>query len=202
MPLASRRPACGARRHHQFIRALAVQHHRLVAVQDEACAIALGRGLDAVQFVARIRLAQRRGEQELALRHFGQDRLLLRLAAGEIDQAAAQHHGGEIRFDHDAAAELGHHQHGVHRAAAETPMRLVESHAENAHVGELRPHLVGETLLRGDDRLARLEAVFLADVFLQAVAQLLLFVAENKVHGQSPSTICEMMLRWISFEPP
>ena len=35
-----------------------------------------------------------------------------------------------------------------------------------------------------------------------AVAQLLLFFAENKIHDQSPSTICAMMLRWISFEPP
>ena len=24
----------------------------------------------------------------------------------------------------------------------------------------------------------------------------------SEVHGQSPSTICAMMLRWISFDPP
>ena len=81
-------------------------------------------------------------------------------------------------------------------------MRLVEGHAEEPHLGELRPHLVGKSLRRSDDGLARLETVILADVFLDAVAQQLLFFAENEIHDQSPRTICEMMLRWISFEPP
>ena len=176
------RGAGGARRDDQLVGAGPVQHHRLVSIQHVARAVAFGRGLDAVQLVARIRLAQRGGEQQLALRHFGQDGLLLRLAAGEVDQAAAQDHGRKIRLDHDAAAELGHHQHGVDRGAAEAAMRLVEGHAEQAHLGELRPHLVGKSLRRSDDGLARLEAVILADVFLDAVAQQLLFFAENEIH--------------------
>ena len=36
---------------------------------------------------------------------------------------------------------------------------------------------------------------------IESREELLLF-AELEVHGQSPSTICAMILRWISFDPP
>jgi hypothetical protein len=40
----------------------------------------------------------------------------------------------------------------------------------------------GKSLRRSDDGLARFEAVILADEFLDAVAQHLLFFAENEIH--------------------
>ena len=57
------RATCGARRDDQLVGAGPVQHHRLVAVQHVARAVAFGRALDAVQLVTRVRLAQRGGEQ-------------------------------------------------------------------------------------------------------------------------------------------
>ena len=78
----------GAGGHDEAIRHMAVEHELLAAAQDVAVTRLLRGGGHAVRAMA-VGLLQRERQQQLARRHFGQQRGLLRRAAAEVQYGAA-----------------------------------------------------------------------------------------------------------------
>ena len=96
-----------------------MQHDAFRAVQDPGGAgLARGRG-HVGQVVARLALDMGEGELQLARRDLRHQRAALGARCGAAQQAAAQDDGGEIGFQHQAAAEGFHDQGGFNRAATE-----------------------------------------------------------------------------------
>src|SRR6185437_16634940 len=118
--------AAASRRDDELVGAVAMEDDGLLTVQHVAAAVAGRAGPDIGQRIARAWLAMSEGEHELAFSEAGQQRLLLRGAAGRGDNAAAEHDAGEIRLEHKAAAEGFHDDHALDRRAAETAMLLGE----------------------------------------------------------------------------
>ena len=183
MPIAIPPLAGDARRHQQSIGAVAVQHDALGAIQHPRRAILPRRGGDIGEVVARLPLDMRERQLQLALRDLRQQRLLLRGVAGAPQQSAAQDDGGEVRLQHQAAAERLHHDHRLDRPAAEAAMRFGERQAEQAEFGVLLPDGAAPAVRLGHVLLALLELVLVGDQPIDAVLQQALFVGEVEVHG-------------------
>ena len=117
-----------------------MQHEALLAVDPPGLALAHCARGDIGQVIARPALLLRKGEQQVT-RGDARNQLspqLRRCSAAQ--QPAAEHHGGEIRLQHQRAAERLHHDHGLDRAAAEPAIVFGEGQPEQAELGVLRPH--------------------------------------------------------------
>ena len=106
------------RRDDELFRGVAVQDQSLGAVEHKTAAVAACRGCDIGEVVARLPFGVGEGKAELAGGDFRQYLGLHCLAAAKPDEAAAEHHGGEIGLEHQCAADLFHHDHGLDRPAA------------------------------------------------------------------------------------
>ena len=110
---------------------------------------------------------------------FGQDRLLLRLAAAFRDQRRADHHRGEIRLGDEAAAKGFHQDADLDRAAAEPAKVFADRQRQPAEIGKLFPdrRAEAERLVR---RLAAMVGVVgLVDKAVGTFAQQPLLVAQD-----------------------
>ena len=181
-PFSSRAAAGGAGEHDDVVGGGGVVDHALVAGERPAGAFLGGLERHVGEIVARLALQPGEGELLLAFDHRRQQRLLLRLAAGRGDHAAAQHDGRQERLEHQAFAELLHDDHGLDRAAAVAAILFRERHAEPAQLGELRPVLRQPAAFGRGDLAAILERVLVANEALGAVLQLLLFVGKRQIH--------------------
>ena len=193
--------AGGARADHQLVGAIAMGHDRLGAVQHPALAVMRRRGEHVGQVVAGLALAMCEREFQFALGDLRQQRLLLRGGARQADRRTGQHHCGDVRFDHQRAAELFHDQHGLDRSAAEAAILFSERQPEQAEFGELRPQRRAPAVRLLQVALARLEAVVVRHQAGDAVGQQPLVVGEIEIH-YSLSTAFVRMFFWISFVPP
>ena len=177
-----------AGRDHEQVGAATVQDRALVALEHPAVA---GRGrarAHARQLVARARLGLRKRHLRLAGNQRRQDLLLLGDRPATRDEPAAEADGREVRLDHERLAKRLHHDHHVHRVAAEAAVLRVERHAEDAHLGHGRPHVLAEARGRGDDLGARVEAVAGVQELAQGLGEEPLLVAVLEVHVVPPPT--------------
>ena len=104
-----------------------------------------------------------------------------------LQNRAAQHHAGQIGLHRQAAADLLHHDHRLHRPATIPAMRLGEGQGQNPSLGILSPHrrietgrvfLVGLALVK--IRVAR------GEHFADALFEEQLVVAEIEIHVGGP----------------
>ncbi len=128
-----------ARRHQQAVGGVAVQHQALLAVQHPIARFAPGLGGDMRQLIARLALAMRQRQGELAGGDLGDERRLLLVAAAMADEAAAHDHGREIGFERQRPAERLHDDHRLDRTAADPAIALLEGEPEQAQLGVARP---------------------------------------------------------------
>ena len=173
----------------------------LRSIQHPSRAVTLGGGHDIRQVVARLAFAVREGQLQAALGDRRQDRLLLVRRTRDVQCGSGQHDGGEIRLQHQHAAECLHHQHDFLGAAAEAAVFLGERQAEQAEFGELRPDRGGIALGQRHVALALRETVRVAQHARDALDQQPLVVGWFEVH-YSPNTALVRMFFWISLVPP
>ena len=88
-----------------------------------------------------------------------------------------------IRLDDERAPELLHHDEHVDRTAIEAALRFGNRQREQTEFGERAPMLFIDARLRRDDLLPRIERICLVEITAQRIAELLLFIAESKVHA-------------------
>ena len=182
MPCGLSGRTAGPRRDDQQIGHGTMHDHRLAPVDHPHAARLARGGLDTVQLEARPRLGVREGELHRAVHDSRQQDLALLLAAAQADGAAGQHHGRQVRLDHQRAAERLHHDHRVHAAAAEAAELLGDRHAQQPHRGKPLPGHRAHALARIDDRPALLERVVLGEELLDRVLQQLLLFRVVEVH--------------------
>ena len=150
-------------------------------------ALVLGDGLLHGGVGAGAGLGQGESAQLLAGEQAGQILLLLLLGAELADRPAAQggmggYHdggGGAVLGQLLADADVGH------VAQAGPAVLLGEGDAHHAHLGQLVPGLLGETLVLVHVRSQR-GNLFYAEI-MQHVQNFLLFFFEMKIHNRSPS---------------
>ncbi len=164
---------------------VAVQHDVLLALQRVAALAVGARGGGGVgDVVARLPLLVRQRQRQPALGDGRHQLLEQRLVAGMAQRAAAQHDGGEIGLDDEAAAERLGDDHGLGQPLAEPAVLLGEGHGQQPEVGILLPQggAVALGLLHVAHALAEL-AVAVGEQPLDAVLQLALLVVEIEIHG-------------------
>ncbi len=118
------------------------------------------------------------GKLELAAGDAGKQLGLLGASGSAANQPAAEHDGGEIRFQDQAAAERFHDDHGFDGAAAEAAMLFGKRQAE---LGVLRPGVVAPAAGFGLIFPALLEGVAVGDQAIDAVFEQALFFGEVEV---------------------
>ena len=102
--------------------------------------------------------------------------------AAVFQGTAADHHGGQIGFKHQLAAELLHHNHIVDHAAAKAALTFRKGCAEDAEFfGKGLPRIRRPAVLAADLH-AGVMVVAVQQVTLQRVAQHGLGVVEAEVH--------------------
>jgi hypothetical protein len=106
-------------------------------------------------------------------------------------------------LEHDAAAQLFHHHHGVDGALAQAAVLFGHCEGGQAQLGQLAVGGAVEAA-GGDDGAAALEVVALVHPLAHGVAQLLLVVGKIEIHVLVSSAQHRLatMLRCTSFEPP
>ena len=97
-------------------------------------------------------------------------------------EAAADHHRGQVRLEHQRAAERFHHDRGFHRARAEAAVVFRERQAEQALLRELAPDLAAPAVLFCGVLLALLEVIRVSQQPVDAVFQEALLLGEIKIH--------------------
>ena len=101
----------------------------------------------SLQIVARVLLELREGKGLAAVDDAGDVRGLLFGRAAMAQEAAAEHHGGQIRLQHQRLAQRFHHDHGFDAAGAEAAIVFGERQAEQALLGELAPDALAPAAL-------------------------------------------------------
>ena len=195
-------PAGKPRGHHEFVRAVAVQHQALGAIKDVAAAVAARRYRDVGQIVARLPLDMGERQDEVAARDLRQHICSYRVAGAEPQQSAGEHHGGEIRLKRQSAAQCLHHDHGLNRPAGRPAILLVERQTEQAEFRVTLPHRAAPAAGLLSVAFSRIERIMVGEQTFDALAQQPLFVGQRKIHCQSPRIALAMMFFWISLEPP
>ena len=175
------------RRDDEFLRAVAVQHQALGAVDDETRAIAPRAGGDVGEIVARLPLGVREGDYEIAAGDLRDQFGAHRLAAAEPQKSAAEHHGRQIWLKRQRPADLFHDDHGLDRTAGRSAVGFVERQSEQAEFGITRPQRAAETARFLAVALARLERVVIGKQSLDAMLQKPLLVGQRKVHFTAPN---------------
>ena len=178
-----------------------MRNHRLRPVQHPAGAVALRGRHHIRQVIAGLPLAVCECQLQAALGDRRQQGRLLRRRPGHVQSGPGQHDGGEIRLQHQHAAERLHHQHDFLGAAAEAAILLGERQPEQALFGELRPDGGGIALGQAHIALALSETVRVAQHARHALDQQPLVVGWFEVH-YSPNTALVRIFFWISFVPP
>ncbi|MCY1293848.1 hypothetical protein D9M68_753440 [compost metagenome] len=134
--------ACGAGADHQ-VRGERRAHHRvLVPAQLVAIASARGAGLHVMPAIAAGGFGMRPGGGGLAADDGGQP-LRGQFGAALRQRAAGQHHGAQVRLEHQVAAELFHHDHVLGSAAAQPAERLGKARAQDAEVARKGTPAIG-----------------------------------------------------------
>ncbi|MCY1424367.1 hypothetical protein D9M71_401070 [compost metagenome] len=153
-----------------------------MAAQHVSVAIAPRAGFDVVQAMTAASLALRPGDAYVA-GHDGRNDPFGHLAAGALEQATSEHHGGQVRLQHQGTAEGFHDDLVLDRTAAKTAEGFGECGGENAQLaGEGLPALGTPALRRTHGRHALVEAVLLVQIAREHVAQHLLLIAESEIH--------------------
>ncbi len=164
--------AAGACQHQNTVRLIAVEHHGLATVQNEAAALLAGLQRGVLRREHTLLFVHRQRQLQVA-RH--QVRQIAGTAGrvGAAQDAAAQHHRGQVRRGHPAATQFFQQDHGFHQAGAQAAVVLVERQRQPSQFGELPPK--GLRLVPALHKTAR------------AVGQHLLLIAQGKIHPRSPS---------------
>ena len=186
-----------------------MHHNGLLAGECPSAALLRSARGDIEQFVARLALAEGDSQLQSTTRDLFQQRVL---ATCELQRLGAQH-GRLIRLDDQPSTQFLHDHQQVHRTAVETALCFGHGQRSQTQFGQRIPMGLGHPFRRVHHLLARLKTVVLVDEAAHCIGQLLLFVGEREIHvclryvfcrrfAQTPRIICEMMLRWISFDPP
>ncbi|MDT4858071.1 hypothetical protein FQZ97_925220 [compost metagenome] len=122
-------------------------------------------------------------QPQLAHGHPRQQRGALVGVAQLLEQAGAMHLGVQVGLQAQVAAQLGHHQHAVHPAAAQAAVLFGQRHRAQSQLAELLPERRAEALRAAMEVLALLEAVVVPGQAGHRVLQHLLLFAEVEVHG-------------------
>ena len=170
----------------RWVRVGRADHHGLVAVDDIARAVLLGRGLQVAPGVAALGLGIGEGEDGVARDDLA-DQLVGAGRLAVLEEAAADHHGGQVGLHHQGLTQLLHDDHVVGGPAAQAALVLGERGAQDAEfVGEGLPDLRPPAGLGLQRRAALVEAVVVGQVAGDGVAQHRLFFGEAEVHRSSP----------------
>ncbi|MOA11352.1 hypothetical protein D3C78_1312870 [compost metagenome] len=178
-------------------------HRDLASGQTPAAVHRFRAGLHVVQVVVALRFLEGHRQLQLRAGHGGQQAVLLRVVAELGEQPAGVHHRLQIGFQAEAAAQLGHHQHAVHAAAAETTEGFRNRHAGQAQFAQLRPEVGAVAQLGAAIALALFETVGITNQARRGVLQHLLLFAQFEVHGRLPLRVrdslwkrCSSGFRW------
>ena len=182
MPVGVALAALGARGDDQGVGVLAVEHDEFLAVDDPAGALLLGGGGDILQVVARILLELRKREGLAAVDDARDMRGLLLGRTAASQEAAADHHGGQIRLQQQRLAQRLHHDHGLDRAGAEAAVVFRERQAEQPLFGELAPDRLAPAALLRAVFLARIEVVGVVQEPVDAFLEKPLLLGQIKIH--------------------
>ena len=179
--------ACGARGDDEEIGDVAVDDERLGTRELETVAGAHGLqvGLQRAMLCA---LVDRKRREQRAVGNFWQVLGFLRGIAATVQRRGRDHAGGEERRRHQGAADLLHHDAGLHETKPAAAELFRHQEAGKTHFGEGVPKLLGEAggvfaiAQRSQVRHRRL----VADQAARTVAQHGLFFGEDEGHGQVP----------------
>jgi hypothetical protein len=162
-------------------------------------AIARGLGLAGQGPVAPAAFLPGQAQHRLARGQPGQPGRLRRQLAEQTPADQRLRQG----FEHQAAAQLLHDHHGLHRPQAEAALVLGHGQAREAQLGEFGPGLARKAAAFHDGAAA-FKAVALVHPAGHGLAQLLLVVGKIEIHGASfqPSRVWATMLRCTSLLPP
>ena len=139
--------AGGAGRNDHPVGDVCVGHEELDPVDHVALTFRLGLDGDERGVVLRrCRLGEGERHAQAALGDLGQELLLLRLAAGRQDRAAAQDDGGEVGAGQGRVAHLLHQGHHVEHAAADSAVFFGEEDPHPAELGHAVPERRREAL--------------------------------------------------------
>ncbi len=97
-------------------------------------------------------------------------------------EAAGDHHGGQIRLEHQRAAHRLHHDHGLDPAGAEAAIVFGKGQAEQALLGELAPHRSAPAALLRHVLLAGFEIIGVGQQAIDALFQEPLLLGQIKIH--------------------
>ena len=165
------RAAGGTRRHDQLVGPWRADHRGLGAAQDVVLALTLCRGGNGVEIVARAPFGPGQRPNRFTRHDRRQEGLALRRRADILDQAAGEHHGLEKRLDHEAAAELLHHDHGRQRTAAKAAGALLKRRRAQAKLGEGIPVWPAPAFIARHELAAGVEIILVAQQALHARSQ-------------------------------
>ena len=172
--------ARGAGAYQQHLRLVTMHHHRLVAGEQPAVAIAHSTGRHAVQCVMCAGLFVRQSHHGAAVDDAG-DVFLLRCAACQA-QRPAHHQCAQERLHHQATAQgFKHHGH-IKARAAKAAIGLREQRANRAQFGKAGPQGGVHTLVAVGNVVAGFDAVLLGHEAVQGVRQHAAVFGMFKVH--------------------
>src|SRR5215831_17449554 len=135
-----------------------------------------------MQIVARVLLELREGEGLAAVDNAGHVGGALLGGRAMAQEAAADHHRGEIGLQHQRAAERLHHDHGFHATAAEAAVLFRERQAEQALLGELAPDGLAPAALLLHVFLALLEIIGVGQETVDALLEKALLLRQIEIH--------------------
>ncbi len=124
--------AGSARRDDDPAGAVPADYHGLASGQAITAVGRFGFGLYIVKIVVALRLVECHRQLQRTGRDLRQQIFFLRVAAQLVEQAAAEDHRLQVGFKRQAAAQLGHHQHGFHTTAAKAADLLGKRHGSQA----------------------------------------------------------------------
>ncbi len=166
----------------EFLGAVAVQHNAFGAVQHPAAGLGFCCRQHVGEVVARLPLAMREGELQIASGDLRQGSGLLCGIAGEPQRRPSKHDRRQIGFERERPAEGFHDQHRLDRPAAEPAMLLGKRQAEEAQFGVLPPEIGAPPLGLRQIAAAGGEVVTVGKQPVDAVAQQPLLLGQIKIH--------------------
>ena len=163
--------------HDHLVGRITCQHRVFAAGDRPGVAASFCLGVELTHGNPHARLIVREGQEHRTLGDVVENRLLL-IGARFGDQTAGNERCLRNRFRREPPADLGHDDHDLDGAG----FVRIESKAEQAHFGELTPHLAVPSAIAFDDFVVARDVIVARQQVAGDIAQQLLLLCQIEVH--------------------